>query len=228
MSSPNPNWKPGQKIDSPVEQMVEVDPLKSKVLDIYKLMIGTVVPRPIAFVSTINKKGQVNLAPFSFFNAISSNPPCLVISVSRKPDGQKKDTLINVEETGQFVVNTASSWLTEPLVYCAGEFPYGVSELDKVGLTALASKKIAPPRVKEAAVQMECELYQKVEIGDGGAGSATLIIGKVLLFHIHAKAYKDGKVDLMELNPLARLGGFGYSLIDSSFELRPPQAETLK
>jgi len=227
MSSPNANWTPGTIINSPVGKMLTLDPDNMKVIDRYKLLIGSIIPRPIAFVSTESSSGLKNLAPFSFFNCISSNPPCIVFSVSRKPDGTKKDTLINIEETGQFVVNSSNAWFAEALVHTAATYPYGVDEMEKVGLTPIPSQKIKPPRVKEAAIQFECETYKTVEVGDGSAGSATLVIGKIVLFHIHEKAYKDGKIDHKELQAFARLGGISYTTIESTFDLAVPNIDAL-
>ena len=223
MTSPNPNWKPGQKIASPVEKMIEIDPARLETKEMYKLLIGCIVPRPIAFVSTLDSQGRVNLAPFSFFNGVSSNPPCVAVSVSRKPTGEKKDTLINIEETKQFVVNSANDWLIEPLVHCGAAYPYGVSELTEVGLTALASIKVKPPRIKESTIHMECELYKLVAIGEGGPGSSTLIIGKIILMHIYSQAYSNGKILLEQLKPVARLGGYSYAHIGDLYNIPVPE-----
>ncbi len=225
MPSPNPTWKPGDKIQSPVGDMVELDPAKIAARDIYKLIIGAIVPRPIAFVSTVGKDGTGNLAPYSFFNGVSSNPPCLMISVSRNADGSKKDTLRNIEETGQFVVNSANEWLIEPLVHCAGAFPYGVDEMSLVGLTAEASTKVRPPRVKESAVQFECEVYKTVEIGDGGPGSTTVVFGKIVFVHAHSSVYRNGRIDFSAYRPIGRLGGFAYGRILETFDIPVPKVD---
>ena len=221
-SSPNPNWKPGDKVNSPVSEMVQIDPAKIKVADRYKLLIGTIVPRPIALVSTMSNAGKGNLAPFSFFNGVCSNPPCISISIARKADRSKKDTLRNIEENGEFVVNSSNAWLTEPLVHSAGEFSYGTNEMELTGLTPLDSKIVRPKRVQEAAVHLECRLLKSVEIGDGSAGSATVVFGEVVYFHIHAAAYKDGKIDWQALAPLARMGGRGYTQVERVFEREIP------
>lgn len=223
MKSPNHGWKPGDKIQSPSGEMIQIDPSSAKVSTIYKFLIGGIVPRPIAFLSTISKSGQSNLAPFSFFNAVSSNPPCIVVSIARKSNGEKKDSLVNIEETGQFVINSANEWLIEPLVHSAAEFPYGVNEMEKVGLTPASSIKVKPVRVKESALQLECELYKSVEIGNGEVGSSTLIIGKVVLFHILESAYKDEKILLDHLKPVGRLGGISYQLLGEQFSIPIPK-----
>ncbi|MCO6429438.1 MAG: flavin reductase family protein [Deltaproteobacteria bacterium] len=223
MTSPNPDWKPGQKIEAPGGDLISFSPAEKDVASIYKFLIGSVVPRPIAFVSTISKDGVSNLAPFSFFNALSSNPPCVMISISARPGGEYKDTLRNIEETKEFVVNSANRWLLEPLVHCAAEYPYGVSEFEKAGLTAIASEKVKPQRVKESAVQLECELYQTVKIGDGSPGSSTLVIGKIVMFHVLDRIYQDGKINLEELKPIARLGGVNYCSVGEIFGIPIPK-----
>lgn len=222
MTSPNSTWKPGQVLKPPFQDMLDLDMSKLSVTERYKLLIGSVVPRPIAFVSTINLKGEGNLAPFSYFNAVSSDPACVMISITKKRDGDDKDSLKNIKETGEFVVNSANSWLIEPLVYCAAEFPYGVDEMQKVGLTPTPSLTIRPARVKEAAVQMECKLYKTIEIGSGTQGSAVVVFGEILLMHVAKNIYKDGKILIAEYKPTARLGGANYALLDEIFEIPIP------
>ena len=209
----------------PFTSMVTLDPATLGHGDMYRLMIGTIVPRPIAFVSTSNPSGEVNLAPFSFFNGVSSNPPCLMFSVARRPDGSKKDTLRNIEATGEFVVNSANAWLVEPLVHTAGEFPHGTDEMALVGLTATPSITVKPPRVKEAAVQFECALEKLVELGDGSAGSATIVVGRIKLLHVAANAYHGGAIETAKLEPVARLGGIDYALIGETFKLAVPKVK---
>jgi flavin reductase (DIM6/NTAB) family NADH-FMN oxidoreductase RutF len=188
----------------------------------YKLMAGAIVPRPIAFVSTISAAGVGNLAPFSFFNGVSSEPPCLVFSVTRKSNGDKKDTLRNIEETGSFVVNTVSEWMAGPMNETSADYPYGVDEMLKVGLTPLPSLKVKAFRVKEAAIQMECALEKVVEIGEG-AGSSSLVVGRILLMHAREDIYNEGKIDAAALRPVARLGGPHYGKLGELFELPRPK-----
>jgi flavin reductase (DIM6/NTAB) family NADH-FMN oxidoreductase RutF len=192
------------------ENYIKVNPKETGVESIYKLLIGAIVPRPIAFISTLNKKGEANLAPFSFFNGVCSNPPCMMVSIARKPDGNKKDSLINIEETEEFVVNSASEWMIEKVVHCGAKYPYGVNEMKKAGLNSLPSELVKPVRVKESAFQMECVLYNKLEIGDGSVGTSTIVVGEIKLFHINETIYKDGKVDLAAYKPMARVGGPMY------------------
>ncbi len=192
--------------------------------EIYKLLIGAIVPRPIAFVSTVSAEGVGNLAPFSFFNAVSSYPPCLMISIARKSTGEKKDTLKNIEETGTFVVNCVSEWMVEPMNQASADYPYGVDEMAQVGLTAIPSVKVKASRVKEAAIQMECEVYRILEIGDGlSVGSTTLVVGRILLMHVAEAVYDQGKIRIDALKPIARLAGSSYSKLGEVFDLARPK-----
>jgi flavin reductase (DIM6/NTAB) family NADH-FMN oxidoreductase RutF len=220
--NPDPLWKPESPIQSPVSRMVSLDPIQIGTTPTYKLLIGGIVPRPIAFVSTLNLEGQGNLAPFSFFNGVSSNPPAIMIAITRKKNGEKKDTLRNIEATRQFVVNSVNEWIVEPMNQCSAEYPYGVDEMQKVGLTPLPSICVAPPRVKESAIQLECELYNTLEVGDGSQGSSTIVVGKILQIHIFEDAYKDGKILIDQLKPISRLGGAFYGRTTDIFSLRRP------
>jgi flavin reductase (DIM6/NTAB) family NADH-FMN oxidoreductase RutF len=224
--SPNSEWRPGDKIEAPVGNWKTFEADKISQREMYRFIIGAIVPRPIAFVSTISKEGVGNLAPYSFFNGVSSNPPCLIISISRKGDssGDKKDTLRNIEETGEFVVNSANEWLIEPLVHCAGAFPYGVDEMQKAGLTPLASQFVRPARVKESAIQLECKLHQLVEIGDGSAGSTTLVIGRIVAVHMLEQAFKENRPDYQFLKPVGRLGGLSYATLGEVFQIAVPES----
>ncbi|MBL7715354.1 MAG: flavin reductase family protein [Bdellovibrionales bacterium] len=194
---------------------------------IYHLMISAVVPRPIAWVSTISPEGKGNLAPFSYFNAVSSDPATLVFSCAIKPDGNPKDTLINILKTKQFVVNVANVDLLAQVNQTSAEYPYGVNELEKVGLTPVASTLVKPSRVKEAPVQIECELYDTLKVGEGQPGSSTLVVGKILAIHVDPKILdpKDPKgmsIDEIALNPLTRLGGQKYGTLGKVIESQRP------
>lgn len=207
---------------STVDRMVSLDFSEVSQRDRYKLLIGAVVPRPIALVSTVSREGVGNLAPFSFFNAISSDPPCLMISITRKSGGDKKDTLKNIEATGEFVVNTVSEWLIEPVNQCSAEYPYGVSEMEKVGLTPEASLLVCPPRVKESPVQMECKLHKTLEVGDGNPGSAVIVVGEIVAMHVWDAAYSNGRILLEKIAPVARLAGTSYAKVAEPFSIPRP------
>lgn len=216
-------WKIGDPIHSPTQERVTLDPNDLGQKGVYKLMIGAIVPRPIAFVSTISDSGIGNVAPFSFFNGVASNPPTLMISVTRKSSGEKKDTLRNIESNGQFVVNSVHEWMIGAVNQCSAEYPYGVNELNQVGLTALPSLKIKPPRVAESSIHFECELYRTLEIGDGSEGSATLIVGKITLIHLDQQIYHDGKIEIVPMQIVSRLAGQSYGRIAEPFNLERPK-----
>lgn len=222
-----PHWKPGDPILSPVNEMVSLDPQQIGSKATYKLLIGAIVPRPIAFVSTTNAEGIGNLAPFSFFNGVSSNPPAVMIAITRKPHpdqpNNKKDTLRNIESTGQFVVNTVNEWIAEPMNQCSSEYPYGVNEMEKVGLTPLPSLKVRPPRVKESSIHFECELYDTLEVGDGSEGSSTIVVGRIVMLHIDSAAYENGKIILEKIQPISRLAGTSYGRTTGVFDLPRPR-----
>ncbi len=182
--SPTPSWKPGDPITAPAGATIELDPARLDVTFVYKLMIGAIVPRPIAFVSTLSREGKGNLAPFSYFNGVSADPPCVMIAIERKPDGSEKDTWRNIRDTGEFVVNSVNEWIAEATNYCSAAYPFGVDEAEKAGLKKLASVKVRPPRIAESAIQMECELYGSMEVGPGSPGSATIVVGRIVCFHV--------------------------------------------
>lgn len=188
----------------------------------YKLLIGSIVPRPIAFVSTISPDGIPNIAPFSFFNGVCSNPPTIAFAPARRSfDLRPKDTLINIQKTKEFVVNIPGEPLVEKMVATAPEFDPEVNEFDVADLTQAPSEIIAPPRLKEAKISFECTLNQIVEIGDGTAGSGFLVLGTIVLFHIDDGLYENGKISLEKLQPVGRLGGNRYCRIkeNETFEV---------
>jgi flavin reductase (DIM6/NTAB) family NADH-FMN oxidoreductase RutF len=205
------------------EKTVAVDLAELDTAAAYKILIGSVVPRPIAWVSTANSEGQVNLAPFSFFAGVSSRPPCVMFSIAARPDGSEKDTLRNLRETGELVIHSVPEWLAIPMNQTSAEYPYGVSELAEAGLTALASEKVRPPRVAEAPIQLECRVEKLVPIGDGGVGSAVVVIARIVFAHFWESAYCDGKVLLSAIRPLSRLGGAAYGKTPESFDLPRPE-----
>ncbi|MBT4155676.1 MAG: flavin reductase family protein, partial [Candidatus Marinimicrobia bacterium] len=154
------------------------DPNEIPFQETHKLMIGSIVPRPIAFVSTKSKDGKNNVAPFSYFNGVCSKPPTIMFAPARRGwDGQEKDTLINIRDTKEFVVNIVSESFAEKMVLCSTDFDSDVDEFEMSGITPIASQKVVPPRVGESKVSFECILNQIVEIGDGTAGSGFVVIG---------------------------------------------------
>ena len=199
---------------------MQIDPSQQTVKENYKLMIGTIVPRPIAFVSSQSKSGIRNLAPFSYFTAVSAKPPAICFSAARKGlDGTKKDTLSNIEETGEFVVNVVTEDIAGPMNDSAGDFPPDVDEFAHTGLTPVASRIVSAPRVKESPVNMECKLIQVIHIGPEAAGGGSLIIGEIVLFHIADYLYSDGKINMEMLKPVGRLAGLEYTTLGRRFVL---------
>ena len=144
-----------------------------------------------------------------------------MISVGGKDDF-KKDTLRNIEETKEFVVNSANEWLIEPVVHTAATYPPGINEMEKAGLTPLPSVKVKPPRIKEAAIHMECKLYKLISI-PGKDMATSLILGEVVLFHIDEKAYENGRIHFEQIRNIGRLGGFGYGSIGKTFDIEIPK-----
>ncbi len=178
------------------------------------LMTSLVVPRPIALVSTINKDGICNLAPFSFFNIFSSNPPVCVFSPSRRVrDMSIKHTLINIKENGEMVVNIVTSEILERVWLASAEYPENVNEFKKSGLTPVPSKFVKPPRVGESPINMECRLLKTVELGEKG-GAGNLVIARILLIHVKDEILNEKKVvNPNLLKPVARLGESWYAVV---------------
>jgi flavin reductase (DIM6/NTAB) family NADH-FMN oxidoreductase RutF len=195
---------------------MKVDPRTTPPADVYKLLIRTIVPRPIAWVSTVSSDGVLNLAPFSFFTAITADPPTICFAPARKAGGTKKDTLANAEATGEFVVNIVSEDLGAAMNDSATDYPAEIDEFERAGVTALASEFVAPPRVAESPVHMECKLQTTVAVGNAGG---ILVIGEVVLFHVDDRVIDDGKVDADLLNAIGRMGGMDYSRTEDRFTL---------
>ena len=185
----------------------------------YQFMIGVIVPRPIAFVSTMSPEGSLNVAPFSYFNAISSQPPLLGISINRRA-GTPKDTLRNIEATGEFVVNTVDEALGPRMVQTSGDWPEEVDEFQITGLTPVRSDLIKPPRVGEAPVSLECRLYKTIELG-----ATFFVVGEILRAHVKDEVLTNGRVDIEKLHPLGRLGGDGYSVVREVIHMPRPKVE---
>jgi len=200
-----------------------VDPSASNLQDIEKLMISVILPRPIAFVSTISPEGVPNLAPFSYFTAVCPKPPVICFCCGiRGRDGSKKDTLRNVEATGEFVVNVVSEDFAAQMVQCSGDYPPDVSEFGVSGLTPIASDLVAPPRVKESRIHMECRLLQVVTVStEPGGGS--LVMGTVVRFHVDDTVTTEGRVDPAKLRPVGRMGGISYVRTSDLFGMTRPK-----
>ena len=181
----------------------------------YKLLIGSVVPRPIAWTSTVSREGVRNLAPFSFFTVASRQPPMLCISVGPQPDEDlDKDTLSNVEETGEFVVSIVSLSLSNTMFESSKNHPPEADEFEKAGLTPAPCEVVGAPRVEEAGVSMECLLDRVLPLG-----TDHLVIGRMVRFHVRDELYgENGRIDVAGLDPLGRLAG-DYTKVETIFEL---------
>jgi flavin reductase (DIM6/NTAB) family NADH-FMN oxidoreductase RutF len=188
----------------------------------YRLLVDCVVPRPIAWVSTIDAAGRVNLAPFSFFQAVGAEPPSVIVSIGRHRDGDYKDTGVNLRASGEAVINVVTDDLAEAMNLTAGELPFGVDEMALAGLTPAPCRHVAPPRVAESPVSLECRLTQEVQIGDT-ENAYFIAVLEVLAFHVRDDLYDDGRIDPRRLRPLGRLGGNAYAHPGEVFEMeRPP------
>jgi flavin reductase (DIM6/NTAB) family NADH-FMN oxidoreductase RutF len=183
---------------------IKVDPKESSIPEIHKLLLGGGAPRPIALVSTISKSGINNLSPFSFFNAFGANPPTIVFSPSRRGrDGTTKDTLDNLYETGECVVQAVTSDIVHQVNVASTEYDSGIDEYIKSGLTPIPSEKVKPMRVKESPFQMECKVQQIIPLGDNKA-SGNLVICEVVLFHAHKKIFKENVIEPDLINLVGR------------------------
>ncbi|WP_276372244.1 flavin reductase family protein [Chryseolinea sp. H1M3-3] len=195
--------------------------------DFHDLLLGTIAPRPIALASTVDAKGNVNLSPFSFFNIFSSRPPILVFSPSRRQrDNTTKHTLENMLDIKEVVINTVNYAMVEQISLASAEYPKGINEFVKSGLTPIKSERVKPPRVKESPASFECRVLEIKTLGTEG-GSGNLVTCEVLLVHTQEFIYNEkGKVDPRKVDSVARMGGDYYCRIngDNIFELPRPVA----
>ena len=194
-----------------------IDPGAASPADLYRFMIGVVVPRPIAWISSRGPHGRHNLAPFSFFNAISSRPPLLAVSINERA-GQPKDTLRNIRETDDFVINIVDEALHARMVETSGEWTPEVDEFALTGLTPAASERVKSPRVAEAPVSMECELERIIDFE-----TTSLVVGRMVWAHLRDELLTDGRVDPLKLRPVGRLGGDAYSIVRDVVHIPRPR-----
>jgi flavin reductase (DIM6/NTAB) family NADH-FMN oxidoreductase RutF len=200
---------------------VTIDPQKTNPRDIYQLMIGAIVPRPIAFVSTISADGIPNLAPFSFFTAASADPPVICFSPMVRGNGDTKDTLNNICETREFVVNIVGEEIAGPMNLCSGEYGPEVNEFEVSGLTPVASDLVRPARVAESPVQMECRLLHIVEVSTKPSGGS-VVFGEIVRFHLRDGIANGFKIDPDKLNVIGRMGGPTFVRTHDRFEMTRP------
>ena len=203
--------------------MKKIDPKQLSERENYKFLIGSIIPRPIAFVTSVSEEGVVNAAPFSFFNIVSSNPPMISVSIQRKK-GEKKDTARNIIEKGQFVVHIVDTENVKQVNETAANLPSNESEVALAGMSLVKSDKIDVPGVKEAKVRLECVLEKALELGgDDGTAGCDLIIGKVVYYHIEETLYEDGRIDPEGLGAISRLAGNDYAKIGEQFTIKRPE-----
>jgi flavin reductase (DIM6/NTAB) family NADH-FMN oxidoreductase RutF len=207
--------------------MLVIDPKETKTSLLHSYLLGAVAPRPIAFASTIDKDGNPNLSPFSFFNVFSANPPIAIFSPARKgKDNTTKHTFENVKEVDEVVINVVSYHMVQQMSLSSTEYPKGVNEFSKAGFTAEPSVLVKPFRVKESPVQLECKVKQIVELGNSG-GAGNLVICEILLMHISEGVLDENKmIDPHKIDLVARLGGNWYCRASghSLFEVTKPLA----
>jgi len=210
--------------------MITVKPEETPIPQLHQFLIGSIGPRPICFASTISADGKPNLAPFSFFNVFSANPPIVVFAPNNSGrDGTPKHTYLNVKEVAQVVINVVSMEMLNQMNLAAAPWEYGVSEFEKAGFTPIESELVKPFRVAESPVQMECEVIEVKEMGVGG-GAGNLVICKVLRLHINENVLNnEGKIDQHKMKLVGRLGGSWYCKTDemSLFELAQPMQKTI-
>lgn len=202
--------------------MISIDPSSQSERENYKLMIGSIIPRPIAFITSLSDEGVLNAAPYSYFTIVTANPPMVAISVQRK-QGVRKDTSRNAITTGAFVVHISDESYIEQINQTAAMLPPDESEVALAGLTPIPSEKIAVPGIAEASIRMECVLEQVVTLGGTeDSPAADLIIGRVVQFHIAESLYENGQIDAEGLKPVSRLAGNSYAKLGEQFAMDRP------
>ncbi len=201
------------------------DPQTAASRDVYFTMIRLIVPRPIAWISTLSSEGVPNLAPFSFFTGVTSRPPTLAVCVGNKRGGVPKDTARNAIDTGELVVNIVPTSLAEPMVLTSGDYSPETDEIALAGLETLASERVAPPRVAGTPAQLECTLHQVVEIKDErDRVTNRMLIARIELVHVADEVIdSEGRIDPRRLDPLARLGGDDYASLGALREVARPK-----
>ena len=194
---------------------LEFDPAVVDKRQVYRLLTGGVVPRPIGWASTVSKTGTTNLAPFSFFTVVCVVPPMISLTIARHPDGSEKDTLRNIRDTGEFCFNVVTRPVWKEMVDSANGFPADDSEFDETGLTPIPGIKVKAPRVAEVPIHFECKLERVLELGPN---RHPLVIGEVVYFHVDPACMTNGYIDMTKLDPIGRLNGFFYSSLGEIFE----------
>jgi flavin reductase (DIM6/NTAB) family NADH-FMN oxidoreductase RutF len=188
-------------------------------------LLSCVLPRPIAFVSTLSPNGTPNLAPFSFFNAVGANPPAVIFCPATKADGTEKDTIVNLRDNGEFVINVVTYDIKDAMNIASYPFERDINEFEKAGFTPIPSQTVKPPRAAESPVHLEGKLQEIVKVGQGPL-SANICVGQITCFHIADEIYLDnGTADVAKIDLVGRMGGDWYSTIRDRFELPKPEVK---
>jgi flavin reductase (DIM6/NTAB) family NADH-FMN oxidoreductase RutF len=211
-----------RSIDIAEDKRTSFDFTKLGPIERYRLMIGSIIPRPIALVTTVDEHGNYNAAPFSFFNCLSADPPILAIGVENHPDMSFKDTSHNIRMTEVFTVNIVSYAIAEAMHACAAKYPKHMDEIKEAGLTAMAGEKIVAPWIKEAPASFECRRHVTLELGK----SRQIILGEIVFAHFHEGAVNEiMQVDPNVIDAIARMGGDTCSTVRDRFEMLTPKYE---
>lgn len=196
-----------------------IDPAKLSPSAIYRFMIGVIVPRPIALISTVGAEGRFNLAPFSYFCGITNVPPLLGVSINRR-QGSPKDTLHNIRLSRDFVVNVVTEAMANGMVQASGDWPPEVDEFEIAGFHPEPSDVVSAPRVAESPVHLECRLHREIDFGQ-----TVFVVGEIVHAHASDEVLTDGRVDIAKLKPIGRLGGDGYTFVNQDLTLPRPRVE---
>jgi len=217
---------------TPQSSMLTFNPADRQPIEIYKLMTGLIVPRPVALVSTMSREGVANLAPFSFFSGVGAVPPTVLFCPALRPvapaapgeteSAERKDTLRNVEETGEFVINLVNEAIADAANATSAEVAFGVDEFALSGLTPIPSEAVRPPRVAESPAQMECKLLQVIYTGHE-ARSGVIVLGEILRFHLREDLFENFRIDPAALDAVGRMAGNTWSRTRDLIELIRPK-----
>ncbi|HWL13547.1 MAG TPA: flavin reductase family protein [Ureibacillus sp.] len=203
--------------------MISLNPSTMTEREVFKILKGTIIPRPIAFVTTMSNEKIVNGAPFSYFNIVAPNPPMISLAIQRE-GGQIKDTAKNIELNREFVVHIVDRDNVSKVNETAASLPYNESELELAQMTQVPSELISVPGIKEAKVRMECKLVKAIPLETDGKVVCDLVIGEVVQFHLNEEIYEEnGRINAEKLNPVSRLAGSEYAKIGELFSIKRPE-----